>query len=251
MVDSQILFRVMSIFIAMGVGFFSYRISIATKGALKGWHYATITGVMFFFWATFLAVFTFIDIYMVRVIAGILFLPATVILSISIVSLSHELGINRFNWFNVKNVIIVNIVLYAILLLFNLLIIKHDNILVTLVSVTIFVSALSNIVTIIGSFMLYSATKSKIWILFILFGSCFLIGELSCSYWASGCTNGSAFENTAACDSFDLDYEGVIPFPVTPKTVQISSATYNFLPIGAICLLTAYGLLWKTFTGKI
>lgn len=246
MVDSHIVFRLMSIFIGLGLGFFSYRIMVATKGSLKAWKYATVAGFMFFLWSSLMSIFTLYDLQFARLITGILFMPGTVMLSLSVISLCSELKVIQNSWFTVKNVLIANGIFFLVLFGYNLMFVNHSTFLVMLISVIIFEVAFANIATILGTFYLFRSTKRWIWLLFMSVGITLLLGQLSCSYPAGCCTVDGSLMGSATCDGYTLDYEGAIPLPCSSGLVNITYQSYNLLPLSGLMLFVCYLYLWKS-----
>jgi hypothetical protein len=231
--DIQIIFRFLSFFLGIMIGFLSYKIYIATKG-IKAWAYFTFAGFVLFFWAGIqIPLMILINIPLLKIITtSLCFIVLALVMPLAYIKFLKNFELKACKFYNEKLIFIIYGLVWLILLFVNFTS-DYTLLLRKILSISQFALGITFLMSIYPMLIIMRSTKKWTWSLlfvftiFISFGA--LIGSL-----VGGCCQ--LPEYTSNCASLNLDIIQVLPLFCSPVFMSFG-IYYMLLILGGIFLI--------------
>jgi hypothetical protein len=245
------IFRPLAIVIGLLMAFFSYKIYKNSIGASKGWFYMAIFGSSLFLWSFSATLFKMLNLFMPRIIFGIIFLMMMAIfVPLAYTKLIKDFKFDVPKWLTPKFSLFIVIVIYFTVLISNILsgeMLYSTNLFMRkLLSISHWTLGLVTIYALVPTFYLMKITKKLPWILAFVFCVIVAIGLNIGQYYNGCCWDAGALSTDKVCIGYDLDYTSVYPEVCYAGIAGIGKIYQLFLLVGIIIGDISFYKLWRS-----
>ena len=184
-------FRLLSIVLGLVLGFFSYKIYATTKnGTNSGWFYMSVAGLMLCIWACLQAITVlFFDLPTLKIISSLVcFSVISLVVPLGIINLNKSFKIDIPKFFGEKSMYLIYFSLWAVFIVFNLVIWRFNSVLMELAGIAHLMLSLMFFFSLYPAYKLWRTTKVWTWLLIFLFVFFTAISIIPGAY-TSGCCN--------------------------------------------------------------
>ncbi|MFW5991263.1 MAG: hypothetical protein ACOCQX_03455 [Candidatus Nanoarchaeia archaeon] len=245
MVSERIILGIVGLSTGLLAGIFAYLLQKVTKGAIKGWLYISLEGAALFCWGLFWSLSNFFDYVPGKMLATGIFVPFIAFFaSIGYTSIAKQFGVNMPKWLNVRNVVILNVVAYFILGIYNYFFSAYSSLAGEIGTVGLFQGGLGMLVGSISAFYVFKGTRRYIWLSQGLYTIFCTIGLWSLNYTALCCWEQGPLNSSEVCSSLTYEYLAVFQIPCLASIIPITDVFYNFMAIGLIMFAISLIVFW-------
>ncbi|MFW5990941.1 MAG: hypothetical protein ACOCQX_01800 [Candidatus Nanoarchaeia archaeon] len=245
--DIAILFRLTGIFVGILLGVFSTLIFINTRGGSKGWKYIAGAGVIFFLWSITQLIFTmFYEWYEIKVFMSfITWVVVGTFMPLGYMRLGLDFGQKMPRFFSPKPFLITVGVLWALLLILNLVVMPFTSILQEIAGVAhIIMTVMLWAGAVYPVYLLWKASRNWVWLFLLLFAVFLPIGSGLGSY-SHACCSHSEEQFEDACAEISVHYADVVYLPCSQGALGVAKL-YNLIELPFIVLLAIGHIgIWK------
>lgn len=217
----------------------TYRIYKLTRGGSKGWLYLGTAALAASFWAAIGQLIGGNTI--IELLVKMILLPLIAVLAITTTTtLTRDMKIERPKWFTTKNVLYYLIVVYVIILIYNLVTPIQEPFR-EMASVALLLIPFAFTVTAFGGYVLYRGMGKSTWIIFIIASLLIASGAYLATYLGNCC--GVPNPTSTLCANYDLNVPSH-PIPCIEPLIPIAFLGRYIILIGMALYIIFLLMLW-------